>query len=340
MSLRLVVDAPRWRRHLASVRAATPDLVPVVKGNGYGFGIDVLAREAQALAVDTLAVGTYPELSAAAEFPGSLLVLSPWRPFLDVSTDDPRTIHTVSCLDELALLAAVPHRPRVVLEIMTSMRRHGIPVERLAAARTMLEGVHLEGWTLHLPMAGDTVAEARHLAAQARIVAPAPTWVSHVPADRLREVADDVRLRLGTDLWLGAPEALDVRARVLDVHRLKPGDTFGYRQRATRRGATLLVVAGGTAHGIALNAPSPASTLRQRGVAVADGGLQALGRARSPFLVAGRHAWFAEPPHMQCSMIFAPPGGPVPSRGDELSVRVRHTTTLVDEVVLKPDDAR
>lgn len=334
MSVRLVVDRTRWRQHLTSVRDATPGLVPVAKGNGYGFGLPRLALETQALGLDTLAVGTYPELDAADGFDGARLVLSPWRPFLGVGTDDPGVVHTVSRLDDLAPLAAMPHRPRVVVEVATSMRRHGIPPDSLPAAGPLLDGVRFEGWSLHLPMVGDTVGEASELAGRARRVADGPVWVSHVPAPRLAEVGGEVRARVGTSLWLGDTAALDVRAHVLDVHRIEPGGTYGYRQRTMRRGGTLLVVSGGTAHGIAMSAPTPASTLRQRGIAALDGGLEALGRARSPFVVAGRSTWFAEPPHMQCSMVLAPAGAPVPSVGDEVPVRVRHTTTLVDEVVL------
>jgi hypothetical protein len=71
-------------------------------------------------------------------------------------------------------------------------------------------------------------------------------------------------------------------------------------------------------------------------VALARGGLDAVGRARSPFLVGGRHAWFAEPPHMQCSMIWCPDGVAVPAVGDPLPAQVRFTTVLVDEVQFDP----
>lgn len=330
----MVVDATAWRRHLMTVQQMTPGIVPVTKGNGYGFGIGLLCDEAATLGIDTLAVGTYAELDAAAGFPGTRLVLSPWRPFLPAPTDDPHVVHTVSRLDDLARLAALPDRPRVVVEVLTSMRRHGIVPDRLAAAGPMLDGVAFEGWTMHMPMTGDTAAEAARLARTARAVADGPVWVSHVPAQRRGEIGGDVFMRVGTNLWLGDPALLQVRSHVLDVHRLRPGEGYGYRQRSLRRSSTLLVVSGGTAHGIALTAPTPATTMRQRGVAAADGGLQALGRARSPFVVNGRATWFAEPPHMQCSMILAPGGASIPSIGDELSVRVRHTTTLVDEVVL------
>ena len=62
MSLTLHVDGDRWRAHLREVADGTPGLVPVAKGNGYGFTLGRLARRAAWLGVDTLAVGTYAEL--------------------------------------------------------------------------------------------------------------------------------------------------------------------------------------------------------------------------------------------------------------------------------------
>ena len=63
MTLTLHVDGQRWRSHLRHVHEQEPLLVPVAKGNGYGFGVGRLARKAEWLGVDTLAVGTYFELS-------------------------------------------------------------------------------------------------------------------------------------------------------------------------------------------------------------------------------------------------------------------------------------
>ena len=47
MGLTLTVDGPRWRSHLRAVADATPGLVPVVKGNGYGMTPGRLARRSQ-----------------------------------------------------------------------------------------------------------------------------------------------------------------------------------------------------------------------------------------------------------------------------------------------------
>src|SRR6478735_6295837 len=123
MSLTLTVAGDRWRSHLRTVAEATPGLVPVAKGNGYGFTVGRLARKAQWLAdrglgVDTLAVGTYEELPEVADrYAGDLLVLTPWRPFHPAP--DPavarRVIHTVSRPHDLAALVAAQPGARFVL---------------------------------------------------------------------------------------------------------------------------------------------------------------------------------------------------------------------------------
>ena len=64
MPLTLYVDGDRWRAHLQEVRDLHPGIVPVLKGNGYGFGMDRLARRAAWLGVDTVAVGMYSEVAA------------------------------------------------------------------------------------------------------------------------------------------------------------------------------------------------------------------------------------------------------------------------------------
>jgi hypothetical protein len=43
---------------------------------------------------------------------------------------------------------------------------------------------------------------------------------------------------------------------VVDVHPVKRGDRVGYRQRKVGKDGLLVVVSGGTAHGIGLEAPA------------------------------------------------------------------------------------
>lgn len=341
MPLTLTVDGPRWREHLRRVVDRTPGLVPVAKGNGYGFGLGRLARRAAWLGSDLLAVGTYDDLpQVRSRFDGDLLVMSPWRPGRQHRDDvpaDPRLVHTVGRPEDLEALAASGERHRVLLEGLTSMRRHGLSMDQLDKLGTRPPaGVHVEGLALHLPIGIDATQEVDDwlslgLAKQ--------VFVSHLSAEQLRDLRArhpdiSLRPRVGTSLWLGDRDALTVSATVLDVHAITRGSRAGYRQRRAPRDGHVVVVAGGTAHGVGMEAPTSAASARQRAVALARGGLDAAGLALSPYSWAGRQRWFLEPPHMQSSMLFLPASVPPPAVGDELGVDVRFTTTAFDRVTI------
>jgi len=362
MALILRVDGDRWRTHLKDVLDRHPGLVPVAKGNGYGFGLGRLARKAAWLGVDTLAIGTYEEIPEVEErYDGSLLVLTPWRPFNPAPTNT-RVIHTVGRLEDLTALAAhgttSGERPRVVLERMTSMRRHGFDARdlRKAASAALREGgVKVEGVAMHLPLAqrsqgtphlseverlmndvvGAGLGQQQH--GQSDHQGGRTIWVSHVTEIELellsRKYPEFVfRPRIGTSLWLGDRGALTVRATVLGAHQVERGDTYGYRGRSAPRNGTILVVSGGTSHGIGLEAPTGDATMRSRAASIARGGLDAAGLVRSPYTVSGKQRLFAEPPHMQASMLFVPNGTAVPGVGEEIECRVRFTATDFDRV--------
>ena len=57
MTLQLNVDSAAWRRHVSETAKSLGDLIPVVKGNGYGFGRATLIEHAQKISSD-IAVGT------------------------------------------------------------------------------------------------------------------------------------------------------------------------------------------------------------------------------------------------------------------------------------------
>ncbi len=348
MSLTLTVDGDRWRSHLRSVAESTPGLVPVAKGNGYGFGLARLARKAQWLGVDTLAVGTYDELpEIASRFDGDLMVLTPWRPFGAALEVDPayarRVVHTLGRPTDVTDLLDRQPDARFVLELITSMNRHGLTARELRGAAEAIGGRGgIIGVALHLPLAhGAHLSEVHRLVNDVVAAGLDPTtiWVSHLTRDEQTKLAASygdfpIRPRIGTDLWLGDRAALQVTATVLDVHPVERGDVFGYRGRSLPKAGHLLVVSGGTAHGIGLESPMGESTIRSRAATLARGGLDAVGFVRSPFTVDGKQRLFAEPPHMQASMLFLPRGPRVPSVGDEIGVRVRYTATTFDRVVI------
>jgi alanine racemase len=282
--------------------------------------------------------------------------------------DAQRVIRTVSSTPSLRALLQGPGPVRIVLEGRTSMWRFGFEeasmLEVLAdgEVRAALGDGRLEivGLSLHEPLAQpadeptlrgfdagtnrvrEVVRWAGMWQAETQVwkdsTAPGRTvYVSHLDERELAAVAAsvpdlEVRARTGTNLWLGDRSLLTPQATVLAVHPVPPGTHVGYRQRVGPKDGTLVVVSGGTAHGIGLTAPTPAVSVRQRVVTAGIGVLDASGRALSPFRWAGKQRWFAEPPHQHHSMIWLPRDCVVPTVGDQVDVSVRFTTTRFDAV--------
>ena len=280
-----------------------------------------------------------------------------------------RVIRTVASKEALHSLAEGPGSVRVLLEAQTSMHRFGFDEAGLLHAladpdvrRSFAMGrVLVEGLAVHMPIAqpadeiepkgaGLGPARVREVVRWAGLWqaetevwsghnSPASrVWVSHLDdadlASVVRSVPDVVlRPRIGTRLWLGDRSALAAAGTVLAVHPLPTGTHVGYRQRTGPKDGTLVVVSGGTAHGIGLAAPTPAASVRQRVVTAGTGALDPAGRALSPFLWAGRKRWFAEPPHQHTSMIWLPKGCVIPAVGDQLPAEVRLTTSRFDVVL-------
>ncbi|GAA5034992.1 alanine racemase [Terrabacter aeriphilus] len=337
MSFVLHVDGERWRAGLDRVVAERPGIVPVIKGNGYGFGRNLLCAEASRLGAPTIAVGTYAEVpEALAAFGGDVLVMEPYRAAIHAGLPDllnTRLVHTVTTSVDVESLRGVLAEARVVVEGLTSMNRFGAPVGEVGDLAAAADAV---GVTLHLPLGTGHVEEiARFIAAVPRV----QTWfVSHVSTRELATLAErfpdhTFRPRIGTDLWYADKGSYEVRAHVLDVRPVAKGTRVGYRQRPVA-GGHLVVVSGGTSHGVAMESPSSAATLRSRAIAVTEGVLEAAHRVRSPFTVSGTTPRFAEPPHMQCSLLVLPEGATPPRVGDEVPVRMRLTTTAPDAVVI------
>ena len=280
-----------------------------------------------------------------------------------------RVIRTIASKEALLALGSGHGSVRVVLEAQTSMHRFGFDEGELLRALAdpqvrdafAMGRVLVEGLAIHLPLAqpadevapkgadtgtakvrevvrwaglwqSETEVWAGHNSPQSRI------WVSHLDDAEIAQVAAtlpdvSVRCRVGTRLWLGDRSALHASGTVLAVHPLPEGTHVGYRQRTGPKDGTLVVVSGGTSHGIGLSAPTPAANVRQRVVSAGTGALDAAGRALSPFRWAGKQRWFAEPPHQHVSMIWLPKGCMIPSVGDKMAAEVRFTTSRFDAVL-------
>ncbi|WP_431043258.1 alanine racemase [Streptomyces sp. P1-3] len=341
MALTLYVDTARWRTHQQSVVQQFPGIVPVCKGNGYGFGHERLAEEAARIGTDMLAVGTTYEAARMKDyFSGDLLVLTPFRRGEEPVPLPDRVIRSVSSVDGAYGLAGA----RVVVEVMSSMKRHGVTEDELPKLHAAVENVRLEGFAIHLPLDRtdglDAVEEVIGWMDRLRAAGlPLHTmYVSHLKADELARLRQQFpqtrfRVRIGTRLWLGDHDSTEYRGSVLDVTRVSKGDRFGYRQQKVASDGYLVVVAGGTSHGVGLEAPKAMHGVMPRAKGVARAGLATVNRNLSPFVWAGKQRWFAEPPHMQVSLLFVPSDAPAPQVGDELVAYLRHTTTTFDRLV-------
>ena len=348
MPLTLYVDTPAWHEHLRAEVAADPGLVPVAKGNGYGFTVPLLAQTAADLGVGQIAVGTAADAAVTLRlFPGEVIVLGEPSEASELSLGKRRRVlYTAASVEAAAGLAG----HRLIVECRSSLLRQGIAEADLPALRRVTDGGRaIEAFSVHLPI--DRPSGADPAAETARWVSTLTAagyrvrtmYVSHLEAAELATLAaafpgTEFRQRTGTRLWLGQRSSLRAAATVLEVLPVRHGERLGYRQRRSTRDGWLVMVAGGTDHGVGLEAPRALRGLLPRAKTLARSGLAAMNQVRSPFIWDGRKQWFAEPPHMLVSMLVLPRDTVPPEPGTELAADLRNTTTRFDHVILLPTD--
>jgi alanine racemase len=313
MTLRLTVDRAAWLRHVHDVAGWVDGLVPVVKGNGYGFGRATLHAVADTIAND-VCVGTVHELDGIPDGLTPVVLTPTLEPPTD--TSPVLTVGSPAHVDAIA-----GWRGRVVVKLRSSMQRFGTTPDELPnlQAAALTAGLDVVGTSLHLALAGD---DGDRLAEVERWLAhldPAlPLWLSHLGTDAFsalqhRHPARTFRLRLGTALWHGDKSFLHLSADVLDAHPVTVGEVAGYRHRRIDAPGAIVVVGAGSAHGIGT---------------LPDG--------RSPFHFARRRLALLEPPHMHSSMTVVRSGDPCPVVADRVDVQWPLITTRVDETVWLP----
>lgn len=304
MTIRLTVDRSRWWAHVTAVAGEIEGLVPVVKGNGYGFGRAVLADAAAQLG-PVLAVGTIHELDG---LPGSVtpVVLTPTLT-PPASTEPVLTVGHPAHVEALRGWAG-----RVVVKLESSMHRYGGDVDLVVTAQHA--GLRTVGVAIHPPLAGTDMAHLDEILVRLPEIDPSlDVWVSHLSPHRYSALPDSHRykMRMGTHLWHGDREALRLEADVLDVRPVRAGTPAGYRQVPMPVDGHLVMVGAGSAGGVApLAGDSPGGA--------------------SPFHFARRRLALLEPPHMHTSMVVVPEGDPCPGIGDWVDLQRPLTTTAID----------
>lgn len=289
---------------MAQIAASVDGLVPVVKGNGYGFGRVWLAEQAAEFA-STVCVGTVHELAG---LPAAVDV-AVLTPTLSTGAIPPgrSPILTVGRVEHVTALAG--WGGRVTIKLASSMRRYGGAVDLIGTARRA--GLDVVGVSVHPPLAGTDAEHRAEIESLLAHVDPAlEVWVSHLSVQSFAALPTThrFRLRLGTTLWHGDKQALHLSADVLDVRPVDAATPAGYRQRVVDSPGHLVMIGAGSANGVA---PLP------------DG--------RSPFHFDRHRLALHEPPHMHTSMAFVGAGDPVPAIGDRVDVQRPLITTYVDE---------
>lgn len=302
VTIRLTVNRARWWNHATYVAETVEGLVPVVKGNGYGFGRAGLAVAAAKLS-PLIAVGTIHELAGLPDDVTPVVLTPTWR-----APDSTVPVLTVSSSDHVAALRGWDGR--VIVKLPSAMHRYGGSIDLVEAAQRA--GLRTVGVAIHPPLAGTDDDHVAQIVAHLPDIDPSlDVWVSHVAPTTYETLPDSHRykLRLGTYLWHGDREALHLEADVIDTRSVRAGDQAGYRLTDVPGPGTLLMIGAGTANGV---------------TALDDG--------RSPFHHQRRRLDLLEPPHMHTSMAFVPAGEPCPRPGDWVDLQRPLTMTAVDEL--------
>ena len=314
MGLRLSVRRQPWT-HVLHVQARDiPGLVPVVKGNGYGFGRDVLAPIAATLSPN-IAVGTVFETT---EVPPTHTpyVLTPHVDLLP-SNFAATSVLTVSSIDHVRALRAQHWQGRVTIKLRSDMNRYGVAPADLADLVAAIADATLVpvAYALHFALVGEMGERVAQLVTWLPLLDPnIPIALSHLDdATYLGVLAAHperiFHLRRGTALWHHDKSLLQLSADVTDIHAVQAGDTCGYRNTVIAADGHAVLVAAGSSHGVR---PLP------------DG--------RSPFHFARQRISLIESPHMHTSMLFIPADQARPEVGDRVDVQRPLIETLVDQV--------
>lgn len=262
VSLAAVVENARTVARTAGTR-----LLPIVKANAYGLGAVPVSRALEAVepwgyGVATIEEGVELRSSGIAR---PVLVL---LPATVERCADYRSARLTPVFDTVAALASwrdaggdAPFH----LEIDTGMARGGVRWDEMASVARLLDTPCFEGafTQLHSSECDDGSVQRQldrfHAALNGL---PRPPRMRHVAnsaaALTVPEAALDL-IRIGVFLYGGSPgggvtpgrPVVSIRARVVSVRRLHPGDTVGYNARWTApRDTTIATVGMGFADGM------------------------------------------------------------------------------------------
>jgi len=339
MTLFLEVKSDAFRDHLNKTVRDYQELVPVIKGNGYGFGLDNLAIEAKKLGLTTVCVGTvFEAIKLEKTFSEEILVLEPFDKRDAASLAgwqnlENRFIKTISALD-----SGFDFNSPFVIEGLTSTNRFGIKIESLQEI-SEFKNPNLRGLALHLPIAKPKKSKIDQILLWIekweQLCQDKNIWLSHISVEELRQLKKikpefNFKMRVGTELWLGDKSFLSAKSVVLAV--LDGNNSAGYTQKRLAKNKKLVVVSGGTANGIGLNSDKTIKSFKDRLKVLALAYLAAIGKNRAPYLINNKVTYFFEPAHMNVSLLAVSSASNEVKVGDTVELQVRFSTTNFDVI--------
>lgn len=321
MSLRLTVQSVAFEAHIRAVASATPQLVPVVKGNGYGLGRPFLVEKAAALlgVGRKVAVGTVYE---AKDVPTTtpVHILSPLGS-IDTLDIPANAIPTVATLRDVRILEDHGWKKSVVVKLASSMNRFGATSDQFHALVQSISvaGLTIESCALHVPLSSGTheakSVVAEHLARWLPLVPECVTVsLSHVSPDNANMIVEQFpshsfEVRIGTHLWHGDKSFFSLHAEVLATRSCSANSTAGYHNTLVPVDGTLIVLGAGTAQGVS---PLP--------------------NGDSPFHFERQRIALLEYPYMHNALGVVPTSEPCPRPGDIVDVQ-RPLTMVYPDII-------
>ena len=182
MTFALTVDRALFNKNVNSIiddfKKVNAEVIPVIKGNGYGFTRRILAHESTKLGVSRIAIGTVFELDQAlTDFGNEIVVLEPFNPIDQLSVEawqnatknNAHRIIAVIAGTHFAQAAAAGIKFALV-EGKTSTHRFGVePNEVLGLINGDQHNIQIVGLNLHLPIVDPENLDQKVFESSARV---------------------------------------------------------------------------------------------------------------------------------------------------------------------------
>ena len=271
-------------------------VIPVLKGNGYGLGAQQLRGLLAKEGVTLFACAAVEEALELAQPDTELLLMSCVHdPTLLRALLQRRVILSVESLAQAQAIDALHMDARIHLAVDTGFGRFGFLPEQVQDMKRVFDLPNVKVQGIYSHFRGPAAAPAQ-FARFSRVLLELdgyPVGLRHIAATRTADVPqyrlDAVRIGSGLTGCCGGTPAAVLEAEVCTVRRLKKGDRVGYGDTLLRRDTEVAVLAAGTSDG--------AFTYRDRG-------LRAFWKQRRKYvLLHGAEAPVIAPPGLTHTMV-------------------------------------